>query len=287
MPYRGLGFICLCVVSLAMLAAAPISVVAQSPDDQLPDSAAADAVVESQNASSDDDRPADDGLRLPSLDQMLRVAMERHPDIRAARAELSVAEANLDRTRLKVVKELTAFRDRWLATQASLRDATVKLGNTERLAAKGFVTELQVESEKLNIATLQLQGRELEAELPFLIGGAIGEDVTTDASRADVRQQAGAIAEQVLSLAVESYRGGIGDIERCIEWSTRLMRIQKEAAQSDTDRQAAAMKAHLQRLQAINGIATAKFQAAEGTMEDGLIAEFAILEAKMLLDETD
>ena len=59
---------------------------------------------------------------IPSLDEMLIAALAENPDIRVAEANLHAAEAELNRSRLSVVRKVMEFRQRWEAQKILSRE---------------------------------------------------------------------------------------------------------------------------------------------------------------------
>lgn len=260
---------------------------AQTADDSVEPGDGEEPAAQSDDSASDGD---DVQPTMPALDQMLRIALEHNPDIRAARGEVAVAEANLDRTRLTVVKELTAFRERWLSAKAALAAAEQEMRVAESSYAAGGKIDL-VNSAKESVAIRQLQLREIEAELPFLLGATL-EDADELAPTSDVESRTGLLrdraiplAEQIVVLSVQSYQTGNGDLERCLKWSSRLMQLQREVADSDAERDAAA-ETYVEHLLRIKEVTAARYRNAQATQEDLLAAEFAIVEAQIMLGRT-
>lgn len=259
-------------------------------DDQTAPADTGDAAAQSDTSGAGSENGSSDSEpAMPSLDTMLRIALEHNPDIRAARAEVAVAEANLDRTRLTVVKDLTAYRDRWLSARASLTSAEQELAVAEARHSEAAVPFDVVMQARTRVSAVQLKLREIEAEIPFLLGTSLDdEDVQTATSGVEsqtalLKDKAIPLAEQLVALSLELYRTGRGDAERCLMWSSRLIQLQLDTAESERERKVA-MDGHQNRLREIRDIAQARFQAARGTMEDVLAAEFAMVEAKAMLN---
>lgn len=68
---------------------------------------------------------------LPSVDVMLRAALERHPDVLVARSKLQAAEAEQRQAELKALKEVIDLRDRW--EKAKSVTAALAKGNPAEL----------------------------------------------------------------------------------------------------------------------------------------------------------
>ena len=280
---------CVSIIAVLLLLIGSVTgAVVQTADDSVEPADGAEPAAQTSDSASDGD---DVQPTIPTLDQMLRIALEHNPDIRAARGELVVAEANLDRTRLTVVKELTAYRDRWHAAHAELFAAEQELANVEEANEQRAIPGSMVNDARLIVSASQLKLREIEAELPFLLG-ASPEDADELAPTSDVESRTGLLrdkaiplAEQILALSLESYRTGNGDLDRCLKWSSRLMQLQRDVADSDAERDTAAA-AYEEQLLSIKEIAGARYRAGQATQEDVLAAEFAIVEAQIMLGRT-
>lgn len=64
---------------------------------------------------------------LPGVEVMLRAALDRHPDVLAARSKLQAAQAEQRQAELRALKEIMELRDRW--EQAKSLTAAVGKGN--------------------------------------------------------------------------------------------------------------------------------------------------------------
>jgi outer membrane protein TolC len=236
-------------------------------------------------------KPDDAEPTMPTLDQMLRIGMQHNPDVRAARGEVALAEANLDRTRLTVVKELTAYRDRWHSAKAELSAAEQELANIEEAYEQGAFPISMVNDARQKVSAVQLKLREVEAELPFLMGASL-EDENEQTATSEVESQTALLkdkaiplAEQILTLSMQSYREGNGDLERCLKWASCLMQLQRDVADSDAERREA-LEDHLELLQDMREIARAAYTTGNRPYEDVLAAEFAIVEAEAMLERS-
>ncbi len=96
---------------------------------------------------------------MPSLEQLLDRALDRHPAIVVARARAELAEAELNHTRLEVAREIIALRSEW---EAQIRAA--------KLAERQL--EKQPDSDDLKLALINARAKvaEIEARLRCLLG---------------------------------------------------------------------------------------------------------------------
>ncbi|MBW3599374.1 MAG: hypothetical protein KY475_19155 [Planctomycetes bacterium] len=231
----------------------------------------------------DEAREADEAT-VPSLDQMLAVALDHHPEIRAAEARLAAVRAELDRTRLDVVRQITAFRERWRADVTRLHTAQQELLLVEHMyRAREGGRERVLDANK-KVALLKAKLSEFEAELPFLLGRMPNElpravdSSKQQASRADLVAQAG----QVVQLTLAAYRDGRGDAERVYAWSRRLLDAELALGEEQSD-EAHAVEAHHARMKTLVELAKTMFQTGQVGQEDVLAANYYLGEAELLL----
>ena len=180
---------------------------------------------------------------LMSLEEMLSVALKHNPDMRAAEARVRSAEADFDRTRLKVVQSTIAFREKWQTQQFALRAAereSAEAARQEKLAREGTIAgkELAVHNvarEKLAFQRAKLA--EVEAELPFLLGEVPGTAVSeaSDPSRFLIEEQLLPKARQILELRTREYQTGNASVldvaaahRQLLELETRLAHTNKQ-----------------------------------------------------------
>lgn len=198
------------------------------------------------------------GSKIPSLEEMLTIALKHNPDIRAGEAKLRAAEAELDRTRLEVVQKITAFRQEWLNQKGLLRSARI---NAEKAS---------------------------EAELPFLLGRPVDRRPREDDSSKQNSGKAALIPilREVLKAALKSYQSGHTDIDRVYDWSRRLMEAERAAADSKSGH-VAAVEAHLSLMKNLAEIATAAYRQGQAAQLDVRAAEFYVKEAELLLSQVE
>ena len=123
--------------------------------------------------------------QMPSLETLLATALSHNADIR-------VAEAQLDRSRLQVTKEIMLFRRQWQSETAALTAARAELKQAEQemerlKALSGAVSGTKLlEVERLakaarrRVATTEDRLNEMKSMLPYLIGVPIAEEASHD-----------------------------------------------------------------------------------------------------------
>lgn len=216
---------------------------------------------------------------LPSLEEMLTIALKNHPDVRAAEARVHATEADLDRTRLDVVQKISAFRNRWQSQKAVLATAQQELHLMEaaRLAGK------RIAAAKKDVALHRAKLAEIEVELPFLLGRPADRRAAENGSS---KQQAElvAISGEILDTTLQSHRTGRIDLDRTYLWSRRLMEARRALGKGKAD-QIAAIEAHLSLMKDLRSTAEALFRSGEAGKEDILAGTFYVKEAELWLSQ--
>jgi hypothetical protein len=119
--------------------------------------------------------PAD----MPTLEDMLAVALQNNPDIRVAVAKVSEAEAELNRTRLQVMHKVATFYATRKAAQAKVARAEQDLVRARRLQASRAVAEEDYRAVEQALIVAKAELELVEAEMPALLGKppqkAVGE----------------------------------------------------------------------------------------------------------------
>jgi hypothetical protein len=104
------------------------------------------------------------------LEEMLAEALKNNPDIRVAAANVSLAEAELNRTRLQVTQKVIALHAALLSQKAAV---TYQQKQYERykslVATKSIGPELLQEAEE-KLARAKAKLTELESQMPALLG---------------------------------------------------------------------------------------------------------------------
>lgn len=231
--------------------------------------------------------------KLVSLQEMLAIALEHNPDVRAAKAKVRSVEAELDRTRLDVVQKLIAFRERWQdqhsAVQAAEQEAMEsaryeKLAQQEETEAERVQMLLAAANEKLALQRAKLA--EVEAELPFLLGRAPGRATPEpgDAARKLIREELLPKARQILELKVREYRAGNTSVLDVATANRQLMELEGRLAES-VNQKIAAVESQQQLLEHVLGITQQQYQAGNVAQGDVLSIELELSKLKLQLLE--
>jgi hypothetical protein len=221
---------------------------------------------------------------IPSLEDMLKVALENNPDVRAAEARLHVAEAELDHTRLGVVQKVIAFRENWQVERAALvtREDEVRMAKQNR--DRGFSTTAQVRVAELTLARARAKLVEMEAEMPFLLGRAPDRPVAESDPAREKKLALLMAARKTFELVTEAHRTGTSDADRAYLWSRRWMEAERHLATSRTEH-VAAVEAHVARVNALVATTKALYEAGETALDRVIAAQFYLAEAELSLIE--
>jgi hypothetical protein len=123
-----------------------------------------------------DEKPAKDkepaAKEKSKLEEWLAQALKSNPDIRVAEAKQREAEAEWNRTRLLVMKKVTAHYHAWLAQKAAVQQAEANWNRISRLAKSAVISQEEVDKAQAELASAKAKLAEIEAELPYLIGKA-------------------------------------------------------------------------------------------------------------------
>jgi hypothetical protein len=108
--------------------------------------------------------------RMPSIEEMVATALKYNPDIRLAETKLRDDEAELNRTRLRVIQRIIAVHH---ALQAQRAEIERERGRVKRLG--GLVRDRALQRATLDeaeqdLARARARLEELRSELPYLLG---------------------------------------------------------------------------------------------------------------------
>lgn len=236
-----------------------------------------------------------DVLAVPmSLDQMLTAALQHNPDVRAARAMLLAAEAELDRTRLTVLQKIIAYRERWSAQRTAVAAATEEVES-----AQALIDQVQADRDRKTAATIlanarrklsfeQARLREVEAELPFLLGRqnpAIDVESSDDEAEV-ITERLIPMLEQLVKVAAEEYRVGQAELSEMTAWSQRLAELKVRIARTKTER-IEIVQAHILLLKNMQEMAAARHKVGAVSIKDVLSAQLQVAEAELWLAELE
>jgi hypothetical protein len=238
---------------------------------------------------------------IPSLDQMLAMAFDHNPDVAFAAAQLKVAEAELDRTRLGVAQKIIAFRQRWQTQRAAVAVAEQELRLAEQMhqmsqvsfkkalisakEAAGFTAAFEAAQQSLALERERLT--EMRAELPFLLGRplpAASEQATAKpkatAGRSELLRDAlRPLLKKLIDASTANFRVGRGTMEQIYEPSLRLMKVERELASTEAER-IAAIETHRDRMKQLRA-------EAEALSKGGLAGQDVLLATQVYVAEAD
>jgi len=232
-------------------------------------------------------RTSTDEPSLMSLEEMLSIALEQHPDVRAAEAKLQAAEAELDRTRLVAVQKVIAFREKWQVQKSEWAAAHSELKRAEAAASQSRtesrVVQLAMAKEKFALARARLA--QVEAELPFLLGRAPQRHAPTgQSSRQVMEQKLLPMGREVVQVLQEQHRTGRSDVYVLAEWMRRVGDLQRNVARTKEQR-IAAIEAYRKRVQELAALADARYRTGTAGVIETRIIQYYLAEADLWLAE--
>ncbi len=218
-----------------------------------------------------------------SLQEMLSIALKHNADVRAAEAKLQSVEAELDQTRLQVVRQIIAFREKWQAQQSAIHTAEQELAIAEKqqkLVEKGLIGAKHVETRDMAKWKLEIQRAklsEIEAELPFLLGKTPEQNETAKPDRRKlISDKLLPRAQQVVKLLMQSYRGGSeADIRDMIDVHRQILDYKLQLA-ATREAKEKVFQTQKELLQSILKIAEARYRAAQATQVDVLTVDLEL-----------
>jgi hypothetical protein len=230
---------------------------------------------------------------LPGMQEMLAVALEHSPSVRAAQAKVDLAEAELEQTRLDVVREIIEFRETRRERADKVRATEFELKTLQQMLddKKGQVTAQQRQmlanaNERVGRAKAQLA--EFDAQLPLLLGrkGPAKGAHLDDTRRQMIEQTLLPKARQLMKVQMTEYRVGKAQIAALLVSQRRIAALEVELARAPTER-AAALNAYRTLLEKLAEIAEQRYRSGNGSQSDVLAVQLEIdaLELKQLSDK--
>jgi len=231
-----------------------------------------------------------------SFDEMLSRAMRNNPDIRAGRARVIAAEAELDQTRLNVLHKIADYRIRW---KERAEDVPMWARELEQALEKqriegGLINRreslaMQVRGCRRNLTVARALLRETEAELPYLLGRqnvtqANAADVAAELNAAITRERLIPLTEQLVETIVAESHVGHAKLRDAHPWSRRLAELKVRTAATKAER-VAAVQQHVEWLKNAVKMAEAKHRAQLSGQRDVLTAKVHLAEAELWLTE--
>ncbi len=234
-----------------------------------------------------------------SLEEMLAIALQHNPDIQAAKAKLQAAEAELDRTRLGVVRNVTAYRATLLGhkieissieadiqLQAAEFKRMAQLAESRAISQKELRTaEFQLRTARNKLALARAKLIEIQAEMPFLLGRRSERHAHQDDTGKERARKMLEIARTGFELKVKMMQAGeASDLSAMYDWSRRWMEAERAVSQSRSD-QVATIASHLDRMKHFQELVLASYKQAEVGQDQVIAYQFYVAEAELWLSQ--
>jgi hypothetical protein len=148
--------------------------------------------------------------KTPSpLETAVTRALQSHPDIRVAEAEVQVAQAKLAQAKLKIAQQVTALHADMDRLKVAVDSAAQTMAMTERLAEKGNVATSELMAARANYAAARATLAKAEAEYNALVGPVTADAVAARANQLLVDWEKAAFSADGQFLAVQQPDGSV------------------------------------------------------------------------------
>jgi len=230
---------------------------------------------------------------LMSLDEMLSLSLRNNPDIRAQRARVMAAEADLDKTRLEVVQKTIDYRKRLQEQHQALSAGARALAQTQRTAEgdevpdeKRRIAEQGADRFREIIALQRARLHEIELEMPFLLGRQdVGRvESNHDSTAAIIQDRLIPTIEKLIEVVLKSSESGIALQTDVQPWSRRLAELKVRIATTKAER-VAAVQSHVELLNTIAKRTKARQDIGVAELQDVLATRVHLAEAELWLSE--
>jgi len=104
------------------------------------------------------------------LEEMLAEALRSNPDIRVAAANVALADAELNRTRLQVTQKVMSLHASLGAQKAEVAFRQTQYERFKKLAEQGSIDSKLVDEQQQRLMLAKAKLAELEAQMPALLG---------------------------------------------------------------------------------------------------------------------
>jgi hypothetical protein len=128
-----------------------------------------------QGSSSQPSKKEEKVARPSSLDELIGQALKGNPDIRVAESKVREAEAELSRTRMKVVSDVTLLSAEIQAAQALVDFATKQYERTAQAYKSGTLAEKVYRESLLALEKAKGDLASKQAKLPYLLGKQVSK----------------------------------------------------------------------------------------------------------------
>jgi hypothetical protein len=113
--------------------------------------------------------------KASALETLLEKALKQNPDIKVAESKLREADAELNRTRLKVMERLVTLYNDLEAAKKSEQAAKARVEWTARLFDKGAISQQEMDTRQAELLKTKTDLSKLDAELAYLTGKQTGQ----------------------------------------------------------------------------------------------------------------
>lgn len=185
-----------------------------------------------------DEKPADGDPTLMGLQEMLAIALEHNANVRAAKARVQAAEADLDRTRFEVLQQIMVFREKWQKHRSALNAALQEWRVAQASVKADDASHQLVNQAREKYFQRRTKLAEIEAELPFLLGrpsGKAAQEPDVD-SRKLLTEELLPMAREILELQTREYKTGNATIQDLIAAHRQVAEFEALLATTNTQK---------------------------------------------------
>lgn len=153
---------------------------------------------------------------LPPLGEMLEIALRKNPDLTVTESKVREAEAELNRTRLSIIRQVISLHNDWRSRQNAIelhqREVFLikeQIQRTEQLYQKGETALAEVSKVQLSLTSAEyalMQSQVELAELEAAYGYLLGESLRATKARVNAPVSRPAKSENLESMARSSPR---------------------------------------------------------------------------------
>lgn len=104
------------------------------------------------------------------LEEMLEIALKNNPDLKVAKANAFLADAEVNRTRLAVTQKVIVLYQSIEAARATVKTAQQQLARLELLQRNSALPQETVDETAAKLTQAKAELAKLEAEVPYLLG---------------------------------------------------------------------------------------------------------------------
>ncbi len=157
-------------------------------------------ILETPVAAQQGSPPRAAATSVPSIENMLATALKFNPEIRMAEAKLRDDEAELNRSRLRVMQKVIALHHTLQAHRAAVDGAEKKVQRLSEMVRRGASQPAVLQEAQQELARTRAKFDETRAELPYLLGKSSG--LSTEVIRTEPQIGTNRSSNRILSAAV-------------------------------------------------------------------------------------